>query len=294
MTELAKSSLMDDLYGTAKRAYQNVARSYRMLGGTRILLASHRALPAFIIVGAQKGGTSSLYLYLSSHPRILPASRKEVHFFDLYHSRGVKWYRSHFPTTRTLERSGAITGEASPYYLYHPHAAQRIAEVVPDAKLIVCLRNPVDRAISHYWHTFRRGSETLPMEEAFRMERERVHSEKRKLSEDDAYYSESHQHHSYLERGIYVDQLSRYTELFDRANILVLRSEDLFRDTQNTYDRVLSFLGVPPQRLADQRARNLGEYRGETKPEVKEELAKFFEPHNKRLYEFLGLKSAWW
>ncbi len=114
----------------------------------RRLTSGSRRLPDFIILGAQRAGTSSLYYYLSQHPQILPAVRKELHFFDDHYRRGLGWYRSQFPTRGAR---GTITGEATPYYLSHPHAPARIQRLLPQARLIVLLRNPVERAISHYF-----------------------------------------------------------------------------------------------------------------------------------------------
>ena len=111
-------------------------------------------LPDFVIIGAQRCGTSSLYSYLIEHPQIAPATRKELHYFDLNYAAGDEWYRSQFPQFPDTPFDGrlTVTGEASPYYLFHPMAAERCASVVPDAKLIVMVRDPVERAYSHYHH----------------------------------------------------------------------------------------------------------------------------------------------
>ncbi|HEX9782521.1 MAG TPA: hypothetical protein VGA56_07280, partial [Opitutaceae bacterium] len=104
-------------------------------------------MPDFIILGAQKAGTTSLYAYLLEHPQVLPARKKEVHYFDLRYERGERWYRSHFPSQRAMQARGrslgnrVITGEATPYYLFYPRAPERVASVVPNAKFIVLLRD---------------------------------------------------------------------------------------------------------------------------------------------------------
>lgn len=260
----------------------------------RTLTAPLRALPNFIIVGAQKGGTTSLYWYLRGHPRVSRASTKEVHFFDHHFQRGEWWYRSHFPLVSALRHNHAITGEASPYYLFHPHVPHRIAEVAPEARLLLCLRNPINRAISHYWHTVRRGKEKLPMAEAFRQEPERLRGELDRMLADETYASYNHHAFAYLNRGIYADQVARYLEHFDRSQLLVLRSETLFQDTEATYQEVLRFLGLEPHPLPPLPPRNVGDYRGETPEGLREELTAFFAPHNQRLYDLLGIAGPWW
>ncbi|MEJ2557594.1 MAG: sulfotransferase domain-containing protein, partial [Anaerolineae bacterium] len=136
----------------AKRAVVKGIQHYRLI--TRFM----RVLPDFLIIGAQKCGTDSLFRYLGGHPCIKLASSKEAHYFDLKFDKGINWYRSHFPlipykySVKRLRKQDLITGEATPYYLFHPHAPGRAAAIVPHVKLIVLLRNPADRAYSHYNH----------------------------------------------------------------------------------------------------------------------------------------------
>jgi hypothetical protein len=252
------------------------------------------ALPQFVIVGAQKGGTTSLYSYLASHPSVMRAARKEIHYFDFKYKLGEEFYRSHFPTEQKLAERGAITGEATPYYLYHPHAARRISELLPNVKLIACLRNPVNRAISHYWHGVRVGWETLPMAEAFRSEAERVGPDKQRMIEDEEFTSHVVTSQSYADRGIYVDQLVRLEQHCPAANLLVLKSEDLFQTPQQAFDRVLDFLGLSPWDISHLPRKNEGSYRSPTSDALLAELTSFFEPHNQRLYEHLGVETPWW
>jgi hypothetical protein len=262
--------------------------------GVRRLTAPLRALPGFIIIGTQKGGTTSLYRWLADHPQVVSPWKKEIHFFDYHFDRGEHWYRSHFPLTATLRSKDAITGEASPYYIAHPHAARRIASVVPDARLILLLRNPASRAVSHYWHTIRSKRENNPMDEAFRLEPERLDGEVARMLEDESYFSFNHHTFSYLLRGHYAEQVARYLEHFDRSQLLILQSEALFRDNQGAYDQVLRFLGLAPQALGERGPANRGKYRSETPPQVREMLQAYFEPHNRRLYDLLGLDTPWW
>ena len=118
--------------------------------------------PNFLIIGAQRCGTTSLYNYLIQHPQIVPSSKKEVHFFDLNFHLGQSWYEKHFPEVS----DNILTGEASPYYIFHPLCPKRIFDYDPSVKLIVILRNPIDRAYSHYRHIVRLGHEPLKFEDA--------------------------------------------------------------------------------------------------------------------------------
>src|SRR5215208_8528317 len=123
--------------------------------------AKLRPLPDFLILGAQKAGTTALYAYLRWHPQITGPSFKEVSFFDRHYARGERWYRAHLPMRRS-----SIVGEASPSYLFHPLAPERVAQMLPNARLVALLRNPVDRAFSHYQHEVALGREPLSFEAA--------------------------------------------------------------------------------------------------------------------------------
>ena len=254
-----------------------------------------RTLPDFLIIGAQKCGTTFLYQLLVQHPRVKPAFVKEVHYFDLNFAKGNNWYRSHFPLQMRNTRT-YITGEASPYYLFHPHAAKRASMVVPDAKLIILLRNPVDRAYSHYQHQVKRvpgkARETLTFEEAIEAEDRILPAEVSKMLQDEYYQSPSHRTRSYLSRGIYIDQLLVWSSFFPRRRMLALKSEDLFDDTTNALERMLDFLEIPHWTPEAYSIPNKREYTG-VEPFVRQRLDEYYEPHNQRLYEYLGVDLGW-
>ena len=163
----------------AKRAIRNSLLSLRT-PALRI-----RLMPEFIVIGAQRCGTTSLYAYLSSHPQVVPAIKKEVHFFDYNFGKGLDWYRSHFPRWTPM----GVTGEATPYYMFHPNAAKRVYQVIPQTKLIMLLRNPIDRAYSHYHHEVRLGVESATFQEAIRLEPARINHEMERMLGDQNYYS---------------------------------------------------------------------------------------------------------
>jgi len=257
------------------------------------------SLPAFIIIGAQKGGTTSLYQYLTYHPQILGSNMKEVQFFSLYYNRGVQWYKACFPANlrRKLQSrmvgGPVITGEASPFYIFHPTAPQLIAKTLPEVKLIVLLRNPVDRLISHYHHMVRIGRENLSIQEAVRREEERLQGEYEKIRASASYSVYTYATYSYLARGRYIEQLDRYAEYFSRDRMLILKSEDFFTNTQVVYDQVLKFLGLAPYELTNLKPKNKGNYRKEENSELRLELNQYFKPFNENLYEFLGDNLGW-
>ena len=254
-----------------------------------------RALPDFVIIGAQKGGTSFLYQLLVQHPHVKPAFAKEVHYFDLNFRKGDNWYRSYFPVQVRNSRK-YITGEASPYYLFHPHAPRRASTVLPDAKLIVLLRNPVDRAYSHYQHQVKRGKgegrETLTFEEAIEAEKRILPGEVSKMLQDEFYESLRHRTRSYLRRGIYIDQLLAWLSFFPRKQMLILKSEDLFNDTTNVLERILDFLKIPHWAPETYSIPNKREYAG-VSPLIRQQLDEYYKPHNQRLYEYLGVDLGW-
>ncbi len=298
---------MGDLSQNVRHLVRPLARPLRrkLRRGSRALkreihplTARVRMLPDFIIIGTQKGGTSSLYDYLAQHPCIAPALESEVHFFDANFHKGINWYRAHFPSllyrdyVRKVQGRQLITGEKSPYYMFYPHAPRRIFETLPHVKLIVMLRNPVDRAYSHYYHQVRKGRETLSFEEAIAAEPERLKGELEKILEDERYTSYSHVHFSYLSRGIYVDQLKVWMRFFPREQFLILKSEDFFADPPAVYRQVLAFLGLPDWELRNYKKHNVGRY-SEMDPATRRRLVEYFRPHNQRLYDYLGVDFGW-
>lgn len=203
-------------------------------------------MPHFIIIGAQKAGTSSFHAYLSRHPSVQRALRKEIHYFDLSYSRGEAWYRAHFPSAEELASANSISGEASPYYMAHPHALTRITTDLPDVKLIALLRNPVERTISHYFHEKRHGTEPLSLIDAVMAEGRLTDDEWKRMSSDPSYNSTWQRRYSYIFRSNYIDQLRQILPLRAENRLLLLKAEDLFDDPGETMARSYEFLGLDP------------------------------------------------
>ncbi len=266
----------------------------------RKLTASSRALPNYLILGTQKGGTTSVYEYLNRHPQVVPSKKREVHFFDLSFHRGIKEYRRYFPLRRTIRKreqalgKPVLTGESSPYYLFHPHCPQRIREALPEAKLIVVLRNPVDRAYSHYTHNRRKGRESRSFAEAVREELDRFPAEAKRLMEDLHAESEFHRHYSYVHRGFYAEQIKRYLKHFPAVALLAIRSEDLFEQPRKTMDRICAFLRIEPMPEDTVfTAHNRQDYDSGIDPETRKELRNLYAPHNANLKTLLGAEFSW-
>jgi hypothetical protein len=216
------------------------------------LTSPARMLPGFLIVGAQRCGTTSMYRTLSQHPAVVKSVlHKGVHYFDMNYGRGLGWYRAHFPLAACARRatagSGAapVTFESSPYYMFHPLAPARIAADLPGVKLIVLVRDPAERAYSAYAHELARGFETEDFERALALEEERTASEAARVRADPGYLSHSHQHQAYLARGRYAEQLGVLEKHVGAGRILAVDSGDFFTHPEPVYDRVLDFLGLP-------------------------------------------------
>ena len=237
-------------------------------------------LPSFIIIGAQKAGTTSLYGWLRHHPGVGMSQTKELHFFDQHFHRGVRWYASQF--------SHPCAGEATPYYLFHPLVPARVEAVVPEVKLIVLLREPVSRAWSHYHHVRRQGNEPLSFSDALSMEALRLQGEAEKMLADPRYFSLNHQKYSYLSRGLYADQLSRWLRHFPRRQLLVLDTADLHARPQHTLDRVSDFLAVERVQLPSFPRYNTGGGYPALDPVAADRLRQMFAPDNARLVQLLG------
>jgi len=200
--------------------------------------------PEFIVPGTQKGGTTSLHQLLSRHPQVYLPRCKEVHYFSLHAHQPPSWYAEHYTEASADQRCGDIT----PYYLFHPWAAERMASLLPDVKLVVLLRDPVARSLSQYFHAKRLGFEALDLPEALEAEAGRLAGADALLAEPGRRVL-NHQRHSYLARSRYNEQLCRYERCFGQEQILLMRSEDLFCEPQRIWNQLLQWLELEPMAL---------------------------------------------
>jgi len=255
-----------------------------------------RSLPDFIIIGAQKSGTSSLYAYLAQHPQLLPSYKKEVHFFDGglipnidNFEKGQAWYRAHFPFRKNVS-AHSRTFEASPLYIFNPLTPRRIFDLVPKIKLIAVLRNPTERAISHYFHEKRKGRESMPIKEALQEEEKRLEP----VIDNKDYKNDIFIDHSYKSRGLYKQQIERFLNYFPWEQILVLNSEEFFSEPDNTLTQVFEFVGVDTGfKVKDLKPCGVANNKSEVDPDVYRYLNNYFLPHNQALYELVGKRCGW-
>jgi len=287
--------------------------------------SSLRAEPDFLIVGAQKSGTTSLYYDLATHPQLQPnVGPKEVSFFTTYYDRGIDYYRSYFP----IKRKDRFYYQSSPYYLFHPLTPSRVYHYFPNMKMIAMLRHPVHRAFSHFNHQQLAGREPLSFEEAIKAEESRLDGEEERLRTEARYRSNSHRNYSYVTRSIYIHQIERWLQYFDASQLLVLSSEEYFSRPESTLSVIYEFLGVQPRfplwvrkmksdpdrksflgkqvhrlkyiwdrhhlsKLGLHRKINARPYKETPSWETKQMLFQFFYPYNEELFKRIGKDFGW-
>jgi Sulfotransferase domain len=258
-----------------------------------------RMLPGFLIVGGQRCGTTSMYRTLSQHPALLKAVlHKGVHYFDLNYGQSLNWYRAHFPllarAALVRSRTGVapLTFESSPYYIFHPLAGQRIASDLPGVKLLVLVRDPVERAYSAHAHELARGHESEPFERALELEPGRIDGEAARISADPSYHSHSLQHQAYLTRGQYADQLDALEKIFGADRIHAVDSGDFFTRPEPVYDAVLDFLGLPHLGYPVFERHN-ARPRSAMPEALRAQLSERFRPFDERLERWLGAVPSW-
>jgi len=282
--------LSKTLYGPTTTEPINLELIYND-GIIRGVTSQNRVLPNFIIIGEQKCGTTTLYDHLIQHPQILSALRKEIHFFDNHYNVGLNMYKAFFPTNKEIQKNGLnITGEASPNYFHHPLVPQRIKENLPNIKLIVLLRNPVERAYSHFIMMKNAGFETLSFEQAIEYEKQNIKEEKISWKNQHRVFNETH--HPYLMRSIYVNNLKRWFEIFPRNQILIIKSEDFKSNKAEILKKTFEFLNISSYDLSDLKNKNVARY-SSINSDTKKMLEDFFKPYNEKLYDLLNINFDW-
>jgi len=254
------------------------------------------SLPTFVIAGAQKSGTSTLHRMLRDHPQIFMSRPKEIHFFDRHWDRGLDWYEAHFSGRR---RRHVHAGESTPTYMYRATSRQRMVETLPDARLVVILRDPVARAYSHYWHSRRLGTDSSPtFEGALELEGARP------AAGDDLERSRF----GYVDRGHYIDQVVALEEALGRERLHVILLDELIAHRTSTLEGLFSFLEVAVEPAARIQERRANRYRevipGREKPKpaayppiegsTRDRLAEHYQPYNDRLTSWLGRSLGQW
>ena len=255
-----------------------------------------RVLPDFIIIGSMKCGTTSLYYDICEHPCASPAAYDEIGFFDSNFHLGLNWYRSMFPTKRQIEgvrrKEGvAITGEDTPFYFWNPVAAKRIQKLLPNIKLITILRNPIDRAYSEYQDWSSRESNPPSFETVIENEINLQREYPRLITEGN--FEVFNQKNSYLLKGVYVDQLKIWAELFPKKQILTLSTENLNSEPTAVLKSVFKYLNLPDYKIKNLQHKKQKKY-APMNPQTRKLLIEFFRPHNESLFKFIGKKFEWY
>ncbi|GAB2875291.1 sulfotransferase [Nocardioides pacificus] len=288
----------------AKAATPALAKTVAEAGVRRLTTATAglREGPGLLVVGTKRGGTTFVWSTLLGHPQVMamvPAAKhlKSSHYFYQHFDRGPEWYLGHFPTRLARSRhaarhGGALSLEASPFYLFDPRVAERAAAQLPQAKVVVLLRDPVERAFSHYLERCRAGVETLSFRDALRAEEGRLAGEEQRMADEPHYYSRPWDWYSYRTRGEYAGQVSRWFDALGRDRVLVLRSEDLYADADATLLRIQEFSGLTPTPLTG-RKRNAVREREQIDAVSAYALQAHYATHNEELAELLDT-PVWW
>tara|TARA_B110001454_G_scaffold187155_1_gene184371 strand:- start:229 stop:1227 length:999 start_codon:yes stop_codon:yes gene_type:complete len=288
-------------------------------GFSRKITSRFRMLPSFLIIGGAKCGTTSLYAHLIEHPNILSASIKEVNFFQYIQNSKTSFYRSHFP----IKRQNLITGEASTQYLVHRFVSKRVHELLPSVKLILLVRNPVERAYSEFYYMINLGAQiTDNFEDAIESElrRIKIEDEKPEFTIENSNYNHFQPAFSYLRHGIYSNYILNWLKSFPKEQLLILNTKDLYNNLGNTLDKTFQFLNLPKYQIENKIPKNKIDkirpiagrvsniYKNinsktqtlfnvqnypEMKPKTRKSLQDFYRPYNEKLFEIIGRRFDW-
>jgi len=296
--------------------------SPRLLAGRVVAsaLGPLHVAPDVIILGAARAGTTSILNHMRSHPGFLACPSRELHFFDVdvRWSLGIGAYRRNFPfrweraAALRAGRGPALCGENSPYYLAHPFVPERIFATLPDVRLVALLRDPTERAISHWNWRVNRGQEKRSFEEAADEELAALadlppggsgeiptdaEPEGGLGGRSGAYARVGatprvRRYQAYLARGIYLEQVRRWHAIFPREQLLLLVSEQYFADPEPSLARLWAHLDLPVVPTIDP-VRNARKKKSEVRPETIDRVRDFFRPHNAALEAYLGEPMGW-
>ena len=239
----------------------------------------------FIIAGAAKCGTSSIYHYLSCHPQVLLSHKKELDFYWRHFKRGIDWYLAHFPTI--TDRDDFLTGEATPNYLRFPQVAQRIKDTFPQTKIIILLRNPADRAISWHYHKLNTGLTNQDLSTAISEEITRLATVSEAEIVETGYCNPDN-----ILSSLYIYKIRAWVEILGREQFLFLKSEDFYSDPLGNMAQVFNFLGLPNYPLKNYPKVNAGSY-NQVDSKLRKTLVDYFAPYNRRLEEYLEMEFNW-
>jgi hypothetical protein len=246
-------------------------------------------LPHFLIIGVKKGGTTSLHHHLLRHPRVLPSVLKEMDYFNVP-ERGWGWYAAHFPRRPTWERR-FITGEATVDNFAAPGVPERVKQHLPGVKILAVLRDPVERALSHYYHDRRFGNENRSLEEAIERELHLLERPTHSFEENVREYLKSRRQYVYL--GLYARHLERWFRVLPQKDIMVVISEELHASPEREMRGIFRHLGLKHITTGEYARMLPGTYDEQPKDRVRVRLSEFYAKYNIRLFELLGRRLNW-
>lgn len=256
--------------------------------------ASYRLLPNFLIVGTQKGGTTSLYHYLTQHDNIDKSPIKEINYFNLLNSQHINEYKHYFPLRiNTLFNSKLICGEATPDYIIYPQIPKLIKETIPNVKIIMLLRNPVDRLFSHYSHNLMMNREWLTLNEAIDFEDKRIGKNKINIFTNKNDMIKNYSNYSYINKGLYYEQISYFKECFEDDKLLILQSEKLFKNPLEITNLCLQFLNLSKLDKIEAEPQNTRKVKIDIDKKLYQRLKEFYNPHNEKLYKMINQRFDW-
>ena len=260
------------------------------------LTSGFRVLPKFFVIGGVRCGTTSLYHYLGQHNCMKQAVYDELGYFDDNFHLGLNWYRSLFPTKfiqKKIETQYGkfLTYDVTPFYIYNPLVIERIFKFMSDAKIIAVLRNPIDRAYSNFNDRLQQLNDTkTTFEDAINKEMDIIEKKGKDIQDDEFLVNTFYELD--LARGFYAEQLRGWFDKFPKKNMLLIPSEDLSTNTNDTLSRIFEFLQIPKQEISDLTKQNKIKY-PKMKDTTREILINFFRPHNEELFNMIGKRFKW-
>jgi len=279
-TENSNSNIISKLY------YGLIKQNYRYI------TSPLRILPNFFVIGVVRSGTTSLFHYLNQHPNISGALYDELGYFDDNYHLGVNWYKSLFPTIFTKKRIQKEHGkflsfDDTPFYVYNPQVVRRIHENFPNAKMILLLRNPIDRAYSNYnLPNFTK----LTFEEIIQNEIDEINNID--LDSKDESYLVNDFYEKILPRGLYAKQLEYWYKIFPKEKIFIQSSEEFANNTHDVLNEIFDFLGIKQVKIPDITKQNVRKI-PPMKQNTRDYLIEFFKPYNESLYKLINKKFNW-
>ena len=291
-----KTKLIANKLQTRPRTYSFAKTCYRFYYNT---LGSFNVLPDFLLIGASRSGSTSLYQGLVEHPNIHIAKTKEIQFFGTKYPRGINWYRYHFPSkfkkfSLKIKKEKFITGEGTTRSLDYPHVPKLVKKIIPNVKLILILRNPIDRAYSNYNAAVKNKKMTLSFEDAIKTEEARIKGIMEKMKEDANYISTEYSLNALLNRGKYYFAIKRWMDVFPKNQFFIIKSEDFFENTKKVFGELHEFLDVPKfdfdsDIIYNERRRTISAMKSKTR----DDLIEYFRPYNEKLYKLLDRDFDW-